>query len=342
MQEVVEAFFSNAVETNAFSMALFPEWVRATLENPNCALAAKFSEVHKFLHAVDVDAAIRQRIFEQVQVTNRIQQLCDGAIQIPESAIDWNSPLGKAINTLMSALYESLDLTIFRREGQTAQPTHQVYSEFIKKNKYVCPFCGIRLFKNKRGIRREDFDHYLHKSAYPLAAANLKNLVPTCGICNQDYKGTKDILMDGKAFYPYAPIPEIRVEVDCDAYPATENFGDAGTWSVTLAVDPPDDTAQPKLTAWNRVYSIKKRLEDEIREFFEEWMEEVSDSYLQAADPKEFTNLIASARDRANEAAKRRMQPTQIIKKAFYEFMLNRADTIFLESFRRLQNSRYA
>src|SRR6185369_7382359 len=97
-------------------------------------------------------------------------------------------------------------------------PTKELYTEFIQKNKYVCPFCGLERYKNVLGAKREDFDHYMHKSGYPLAAANLRNLVPACGICNQDYKGSKNILADGAAFYPYAEIPEVRIGVMCENF----------------------------------------------------------------------------------------------------------------------------
>ena len=341
MQEIVEAFFLGAIETQEFSMELFPEWIRATLQNANCALGEKFLNAHRLLHKAGLDAVTRRAIYEQVQLTNGIEELCNGTAHLPESAINWKTELGKAISSLMSALYSSLDLAVFRKDGEAGRPTHQLYSEFIKKNKYVCPFCGLSQFKNKRGARREDFDHYLHKSEYPLAAANCKNLIPTCGICNQDYKKTKDILADGTAFYPYADIPKVKLEVDCNAYPTMNNFDDPGDWSVNLTLIEPDEAAIPKMNAWNRVYAIKKRLEDEIREFFESWMEEVTDDHAFEIEEREFVRLITGARVRAREGAERRVEPKQIIKEAFYDFILNRADKAFRESFRILQNRRY-
>jgi hypothetical protein len=289
-----------------------------------------------------MSADVRRTIYELVTLTNSIENLCNGVTHIPDNVIDWQSALGESISDLMADLYGSLDLAVFRRNGVAGQPTHQLYGEFIKRNKYVCPFCGLRQFKNKRSIRREDFDHYLHKSEYPLAAANFRNLVPTCGICNQDYKRAKDILSDGAAFYPYGVMPKIKVEVDCKAYPATANFDDSGSWSVDLQLVTPSAIVAPKMKAWDRVYSIKKRLEDEIHEFFEEWMKEISDDHPQVLDKHEFAQRISSAKVKAGERANRRMEPKQIIKEAFYEFMLRKADATFLESFRRLQNSRFA
>jgi hypothetical protein len=342
MQEVVEAFFKNSIDEDVFSLSLFPKWMRATLKKKNSTLKDKFAIVHASLHGKDKDSHSRREIYQQLELTNRIQDLCDGVIKPPKNCIVWNSPLGKAISDLMATLYESLDLAVFKRKGQSEIPTHQLYNEFIEKNRNVCPFCGIHQFKTRGGARREDFDHYLHKSAYPLAAANMKNLIPTCGTCNQDYKMAKDVLADGFAFYPFAAIPEMKVEVDCAEYPATTKLDDKGKWSVKVELAKPDATAVPKMTAWNRVYAVKKRLEIEIREYFDEWMTEVSDDCPHEVDEEQFAKLIKSARNKAKERAKRRMEPKQIVKEAFYGFVLTNTKSPFVESFRRLRNAPYA
>ena len=289
-----------------------------------------------------MNSQARQNIWEQVELTNRVQDLCNGVIKLPKDPIVWGSPLGKAISALMAALYESLDLAVFKRKGQTESPTHVLYNEFIEINNYVCPFCGLDKFKTRGGPRREDFDHYLHKSAYPLASANMRNLVPTCGTCNQDHKKAKDILADGVAFYPFAAIPEVMVEVDCKQYPMITKLGDKGTWSVKVELAKSDATVVPKMNAWNRVYSIKRRLEVEIQDYCEEWMAEVSDDCPHEVDEKQFAALITSARTKAKERAKRRMEPKQIVKEAFYDFVLTKAKGPFVESFRRLRNEPYA
>lgn len=341
MQDVVEAFFFNSIDAPEFSVKLFPDWFRKTLDTPPRALKGRFMDVYTLLHAPGDTRELRVAVYDQVLATNRIQDLCDGTHHLPADAIDWESELGKAVIVLMSTLYDSLDFAVFRRSGQTGLPTHQLYGEFIKKNKYICPFCGLGKFKNRLGPRREDFDHYMNKSTYPLASSNMKNLVPTCGTCNQDYKKARDILADGVAFYPYAVPPEIRLEVECNAYPAPDNLSDTGQWSVKLELSPPDATVLPKMAAWNRVYSIKTRLENEIAEFFEDWMAEMSDEVNQPIERAQFLDLIETAKKKAVESSQRRMQPSQIIKAAFFDFMLVKAEEHFVESFRRLQNGKF-
>lgn len=342
MQKLVEAFFENSVEEKHFSRNLFPDWFHSTLESPRCKLENSFAAVHALLHGAGGDFYFRQAVYEQVKETNSIPELCAGTLDVQSSVIDWESPLGAAISALMLRLYESLDLTLFRKNPGTTKPTHEFYKEFIKKNKYVCPFCGIGRFKNVRGIRREDFDHYLNKSAFPLAAANMRNLVPTCGTCNQDYKKAKNILADGAAFFPYSDIPEVKVEIDCADYPTIDNLSDSGKWSVNISLVIADPGVLPKITAWERVYSISQRLEEEIAEFFEDWMIEVVEEQGVKIDQATFSILIERARDKAIENKKRRMQPSQIIRAAFYDFILTKANKAFVESFRCMQNQKIA
>ena len=87
MQEVVEAFFLNSIVTGAFSLDLFPEWMRLTLRNPHCSLEEKFSKVHALLHDETMNEEARRGIYEQLQSTNRIEELCDGTVSPPEAAV---------------------------------------------------------------------------------------------------------------------------------------------------------------------------------------------------------------------------------------------------------------
>ena len=55
--------------------------------------------------------------------------------------------------------------------------SHQQNYDLIKReNKYVFP----------------SFDHFYPKEVYPLLALSFYNLIPSCNVCNSDYKGTKD------------------------------------------------------------------------------------------------------------------------------------------------------
>jgi len=336
MQEVVESFFNGAIAEGDFSINLFPDWFHETLNKVSCTLDLKFEGVFDLLHEQAVTVAFRQALYDQLVITNHIAEVCSGEEVLPASILDLSTPLGAAIKSLMGDLYGSLDLEVFRRSDDGGKARHEFYKEFVKINKYVCPFCGLQKLKNRMGSRREDLDHYLHKSKYPLAAANMRNLIPTCGTCNQDYKGIKDILVDGKAFYPYSDIPPIEIIVDCTVYPATDDLDDSGDWSVNVLLLEPDAEIEPMMSAWERVYSITQRLEDEVSEFFEEWMRDLSEhvSDENNLDEAKFRQLLIDARDEASAAIPRRMKPGEILRAAFFDFMISRAQDSFLESFR--------
>lgn len=57
----------------------------------------------------------------------------------------------------------------------------------------ICPFCGCENLEAP-DLPQEDLDHYLPRSKYPFAAANLRNLAPMGGRCNSSYKRTQDPL----------------------------------------------------------------------------------------------------------------------------------------------------
>lgn len=331
MQELLESFFRSSIDNGNFSNDLFPKWIHGNLKEQGSVerktLSFLFKEVHKQLHASGVSEEKRQSVYDIVVSSNCIKDLCDAIEPCYDDPICWDSPLGISISKLMDELYDRLDLKIFEIKGQTQNPTHDFYSSFIRRNKYVCPFCGIGRYKNKRGTRREDFDHYLCRSLYPLSSANIANLVPSCGTCNQDYKKDKDILGNGSAFYPYDEIPKIRVEVKCVRYPSTSDLDDSGEWEVDLLLVEENPDCLQKVLNWDRVYSVKQRLRDEVAEFYKTWMRPI------ATHEGDEVDLIEAERIRAAEAAIDRMEPGQILKEAFLSFMKESADRAFVRSF---------
>lgn len=342
MQDMVEHFFHESIDNSDFSLSLFPDWFRSTLESSTCTLKREFEKVHVLLHAAGCTKSFREGIHSIVIDSNAIEEICDGDFVASVDSISWYSPLGIAIADLMDRLYDSLDLAVFRRNSSSSVARKELYSEFIKRNHYVCPFCGIGKYKNRLNDVREGFDHFLNKARYPLSAANMRNLIPTCGVCNEDYKKAKDVLANGAAFYPYRDVPPLQVSVNCMRYPAVSSLDDRGKWSVNISLVQPDPQFDAKLAAWDRVYCVKERLSNEVSEFFEEWMEEVGKQVTHTIDENGLRRAVEKARDYARDASARRMEPNQIIRAAFFEFLVNRADRNFFLSFRDLFNGRIA
>ena len=154
----------------------------------------------------------------------------------------------------------SLDLAVFHREGQNDQPTHQLYREFVKKNKYICPFCGLRRLRMLGAYVGRISTTICTNRCFRLQLQIPENLVPTCGICNQDYKGHKNILADGSTFYPYGAVPPVELKVECERLPLADDLDDKGEWSVTIRPSVADATVTSKIGTWDRVYKIRERL----------------------------------------------------------------------------------
>lgn len=120
----------------------------------------------------------------------------------------------------------------------------------------ICPFCAWEPFEHPK-LHREDFDHYLPKTRYPLAGANLINLVPMGSKCNTSYKGQQDILIapNGnrrRAFFPYGA-PGAKVSLEGSAWNLAASS--QPSWSIKLEPD------IPECETWDQIFRIKKRLE---------------------------------------------------------------------------------
>lgn len=334
MQDIVNALLWAVVTNKPFEEKMFPSWFKTTYKRATTVIE-ELSVIHTAL--LDEDIELRQLIYSQFINNNAIEIICDDASYGIEDYLDWEVQPDKNIKALIIMLYAKLDLAVFKRKKCKLKPLHRYYSDFIKENSYVCPFCFINPYKNRLSPKREDLDHYFCKSFYPLAAANMKNLVPMCSDCNQTYKReTKIAEHDGvrvAAFYPFSEIPEIELIIGCDRYPSSVNVNDNGMWSVDLICS--DPTQQVKVENWDRVFDIRKRISNEIAEYHQTWIQRS----LRRHRPDVFENLAAfrgflqQISSDEYEESNHRMEPKTIIKAALFYFLADAGEDIFLRSF---------
>ncbi|MFZ4594622.1 MAG: hypothetical protein ACOYOF_10220 [Verrucomicrobiaceae bacterium] len=202
----------------------------------------------------------RACILRAVADQNRISDLlsgrcnCDTIIGLPERA-------HKSVKALFDYAYERLtDL------GVRDSHYRQIYG---LTPDHVCPFCGTE-YMDAPGAPREDLDHYLAKSLYPFAAANLRNLVPMGRKCNSSYKLAIDILCraDGTrrvAFDPYDHAEIVVLLDDSDPFNgATEN---TPKWDIRFAPD------TPAVLTWDEVFKVRERYcRDHLNPSFSSWI----------------------------------------------------------------------
>ena len=336
LQEIVNAMLWAAVNGEVFSDKIFPAWFKVTY-NRATTLQSDLKSVYTKL--LKINTPRRKKLYSQFVNNNAIDLICGDDSVFIESSINWKKQPEKSLDLLMIDLYSRLDLATFKIKGCKKKPLQRYYSDFIKVNHYVCPFCFINNYKNRLSPRREDLDHYFCKSSYPLAAANMDNLVPMCSECNQTYKKEKLIPEDAKsrvkAFYPYSSIPDMELRITCIRYPSTTNVNDKGEWNAELICS--DPAQQCKVDTWNRVFDIKQRISIEIEEFHGEWIYGKLEDEMPAPFPDlpAFRTYLLTVSDQQTRAATRRNEPKTLIKAALYKYLSEFGNDIFLKSIMR-------
>lgn len=133
----------------------------------------------------------------------------------------------------------------------------------------VCIFCGFERVMSPQESR-QDQDHYLPKSRYPFAAANMKNLVPMCRCCNRDYKHDVDVLNDSQgnrrtAFNPYAAN---STDIDLSRSIPFEGSDLRPAWWIDFV------PASAEAETWDQVFCIRTRYSrDVLNNGFNRWLE---------------------------------------------------------------------
>jgi hypothetical protein len=152
------------------------------------------------------------------------------------------------------------------------------YMRIFKKMKNSwCPFCGMEKFNNFKRFK-QDYDHLLAKSKYPVAAVNMLNLVPMGISCNRIHKKTKDILAkdDGshrKAPNPYTEKIEPHISLTGSIL-ASEPY--LRKWQVSITPD------LEEIHTWSDLFNIKGRcLEDFLAKENDSTQQSEFDSYVQ-------------------------------------------------------------
>lgn len=73
-------------------------------------------------------------------------------------------------------------------------------------NVTTCPYCNrqytVTVIRGKESLTRPEFDHYYPQCKYPLLALSFFNLIPSCIICNRNFKGDRELTAD-KYIHPF-------------------------------------------------------------------------------------------------------------------------------------------
>lgn len=207
---------------------------------------------------------VRPQVLAALENQNRIPELLLGGEEISSIQDDFPS-VHEKVKELFVFCFEKL--TDFKvRERQY----HIVFNDLDEK---TCPFCGIERVMNPDDTA-QDQDHYLAKSIYPFAAANMRNLVPMCRCCNRDYKKAKDVLRceqgnSRRAFDPYACEPPtvslLNSKLDVN------NNSLLPEWQVDFL------PSSEEVETWDNVFDIRTRYKrDVLDQNFGRWISDFS------------------------------------------------------------------
>lgn len=229
----------------------------------------------------------RTRVRNCLLDQNNIPQLLDGTADC-EVVADLPAKIREAIKDLFSFAFQLLKDFSIRDRHYAA-----IYAS--AKN-HVCPFCGAEYF-DAPGAPREDLDHYLAKSIYPFAGANLANLVPMGSKCNQKYKSATNIIRDEDgnrrlAFYPYGA-PGLVISLS-SSVPFSGVDGRLPAWNIEFT----PDTSEAH--TWDFVFRIKERYQrDILNPSFFDWL-----GSFQTWFKKEFKGVVINDEVIANAITK--------------------------------------
>ena len=203
-----------------------------------------------------LDAVQRSRVRNAVVTSNDIP-----GILLASNPCEKIETLPEVFRTAVSNLFETLFNLLNDLEIRAEQ--YKIIYEKIDVD--VCPFCGLEMLP-KPGGPKHDWDHYMPKSFYPFAGANLKNLVPMGVFCNQRIKGSKDILFDGAGarrlcFDPFGfEVAGVHIDgVELHEYEGIDEI----SWLVSCISNDP-----AYANTWNQIWHVSDQYAGVIKKRF--------------------------------------------------------------------------
>lgn len=194
-----------------------------------------------------LDAAQRQLVLDAVTAQNRISELLSGQCDC-HSVADLPEAIREPAKSLFTFAFGLLtDLGIRQRQ-------YKAVCDHIPLK--ICPFCGCENLEAP-SLPQEDLDHYLPRSKYPFAAANLRNLAPMGGRCNSSYKRTQDPLRraDGTRRLAVDPFAATQVTVSFENSVIDELSAGPLVSNWVIDFDPDSESVQ----TWDEILRVRER-----------------------------------------------------------------------------------
>jgi hypothetical protein len=186
-------------------------------------------------------------------------------IQTNDVRIQFANPANAIINSNYPSGIKKTSKILFKDLYTSVLPKYDVkdhYKQVYKAKKDAwCPFCGMERFLNYNRLK-QDYDHLLPKSKYPVAAVNMHNLSPMGIICNRVHKKTKDLLADStgtprSAVNPYFNIIQPRFDLNGSTMSSDPS---KRVWQINITPN------SQEIQTWNDVFDITDRCKEDFLE----------------------------------------------------------------------------
>lgn len=148
------------------------------------------------------------------------------------------------------------------------------YAEIINKIATYCLYCNINSIEtirksvDKKG-ERMSFDHFVRKNDDVDNDLNCYNLIPSCHICNSNYKGANDC--DDKILNPFLDNFNELAQFDINLEP--DQLGKFADSNICIDVITKDDNLLDKTIETIKVFNLQERYnskntKDDLKDFF--------------------------------------------------------------------------
>lgn len=252
----------NAVD-DGIPMSVFPENLPEPYRDQLSGRTALRGHLREYNQAIRrLTKPERDQVLDALEGQNRIPGLLAGT-EVCADLANLPSPVHLPISELFGYGFRLLTELGVRDEFYAC-----IYGSLEDR---VCPFCGTEILAAPGGPR-EDLDHYLPRSIYPFASANLRNLVPMGTRCNSRYKLSINLLFhsDGtrrRAIDPFAS-QVVPLELSLDqSQPFSEPDARVPRWAVRFTPE------SEEVATWESVFSCRERYErDHLDPEYSGWL----------------------------------------------------------------------
>lgn len=352
VNQVVYEFIKNSIPNGNYSRSLFPNWFHDVLANSrakegNKSFEDKFEETYTEIQALP--QAVRQNIFNEFEQGLDIKSLCEDK-SIPVILTEqYSVELHKKLKVVLKDHFYGSALAKNKTiQGKLSTTLREHYISFKDANKKgrVCPFCGLHNYALKNGEAKDDYDHWLYKSKYPLYAVNFSNLVPMCDKCNQGgVKGITDVIHDEngtrrESFYPYDVNSGVSIIVNnfTPPYAPTYDRGDEfpyGYYQLDITYN--DVTEAEKVETWKTVFKIEERFNSFLSEYNNSIKDDFHEIYLPSHLEHSLNNDASNLRSIVHlfqsQLGSKYRKTGVLIDKAYLDFICRSENTHMLYTF---------